>query len=1179
MSDDYSADRQTTGTVMVGGSVTGEIETAGDQDWFAVELEAGVEYRIDLEGSVTAGGTLVDPWLRWLHDADGAGIRGTRDDDGGEGLNARQVFTPTESGIYYISANGAQGQTGSYTLSVTRLTPPPGDTDETPPGPGDTDDRDDEAPPDPPIAPVAELAQAVADLPADTTTTGAVTVGGSVTGAIETARDRDWFAVELEAGGEYRIDLKGAATDDGTLGDPVLRGLHDAVGVRIAGSGNNDGGEGRNAQLQFTATESGVHYIAAASNLDTGSYTLSVTRTGTAPEPDDHGAGPETAGTVAVGGSVAGAIETARDRDWFAVELEAGGEYRIDLKGAASGDGTLGDPVLHGLHDAAGAWIAGSGNNDGGEGRNAQLQFTATESGVHYIAAASNLDTGSYTLSVTRTGTAPEEDDPGDAPPGGATDTPPGPGDTDDGRPGAGTKNLQPVRPLIAPEPELSVADAEGREGEDAVLRFRVTLDRAAAAPVTVSYATADGTAVAGEDYEAASGTLTFAAGETELTVEVTIIDDAQEDSGETFTLRLSDPSGASLADAEAIGTIVNSEPVDEPPPVPVSEPAGEDLPADTTTTGRVVVGGSAMGDIQTLGEHDWFKVDLEAGTLYRIDLEGITLDDPYLRGIHDSNGDLIPGTENNSGGPALDSRVYFTPDADGTYYLATSADLNFFPPRTGTYRLSVTQIVDDRTAGTDTSGSVAVGGSVTGEIELPGDRDWFAVTLEAGTTYRIELEGEETDGGTLVDPKLYSVYDSNGNRIVGARDDNSGEGLNSRLFFMPDADGTYYIAADGVEYYGIDIGTYTLSVTESAADDYSAHAGRNGTVAVDGSVTGNIERPRDTDWFAVTLEARRTYWIDIEGSDTDQGTLRDPYLRGIYDSNGDLMPWTWTYDGGVGWNSRLAFIPEADGTYYVNAGAVWSHTGTYRLSVTSGPTDGYSADTDTIGRVAVGGHATGRINGRGDEDWFKVDLEAGTFYRIDLEGRDTHQGTLHDPHLLGIYDSNGALIPYTEDGHSGEGFNSRVFFAPDVDGAYYIAAGHKHHYGTYTLFVTATTITDDHSADTDTSGTVAVGGSTTGEIDYQNDRDWFAVELEAGKSYRIDLEGADTDRGTLPNPYLHGIHDSNGDLIPDTARNKGGHGLNSRLSFSPDAAGTYYIAAGVDWGVGTYEVSVEEVL
>ena len=113
--------------------------------------------------------------------------------------------------------------------------------------------------------------------------------------------------------------------------------------------------------------------------------------------------------------------------------------------------------------------------------------------------------------------------------------------------------------------PEFSVADAEANEGADATVDFQVTLSRAfttAAHAVTVDYATADGTATAGEDYTATSGTLTFAAGETEKTVSVPILDDALDEGSETFTLRLSNAQGARIADGEAKGTIKNDDPM-----------------------------------------------------------------------------------------------------------------------------------------------------------------------------------------------------------------------------------------------------------------------------------------------------------------------------------------------------------------------------------------------------------------------------------------------------------------------------------------------------------------------------------------------------------------------------------------------------------------------------------------
>ena len=108
--------------------------------------------------------------------------------------------------------------------------------------------------------------------------------------------------------------------------------------------------------------------------------------------------------------------------------------------------------------------------------------------------------------------------------------------------------------------PLLSVADAEADEGDGAVIEFVVTLNRAASDTVTVDYATADGTATAGEDYTAASGTLTFVAGVLSQTVAVTLLDDAIDEGRETFTLTLSNPTGAQIADGEATGTIVNTD-------------------------------------------------------------------------------------------------------------------------------------------------------------------------------------------------------------------------------------------------------------------------------------------------------------------------------------------------------------------------------------------------------------------------------------------------------------------------------------------------------------------------------------------------------------------------------------------------------------------------------------------
>ena len=105
----------------------------------------------------------------------------------------------------------------------------------------------------------------------------------------------------------------------------------------------------------------------------------------------------------------------------------------------------------------------------------------------------------------------------------------------------------------------LSVADAQVQEGPGATLEFVVSLDRVRHAPVRVDYATANGEAVAGDDYVHAAGTLTFAPGETGHTVSVPVLADEHDEDSETLTLKLTNPVGARIADGEAVGTIHNN--------------------------------------------------------------------------------------------------------------------------------------------------------------------------------------------------------------------------------------------------------------------------------------------------------------------------------------------------------------------------------------------------------------------------------------------------------------------------------------------------------------------------------------------------------------------------------------------------------------------------------------------
>ena len=109
----------------------------------------------------------------------------------------------------------------------------------------------------------------------------------------------------------------------------------------------------------------------------------------------------------------------------------------------------------------------------------------------------------------------------------------------------------------------LSIGDASATEG--GALSFTVSLSAASASNVTVNYSTADGSALAGSDYSAASGTLTFLAGELSKTVVVNSLQDSLYEGNESFVVNLSNASGAALADSQGTGTIIDDDPVPRP--------------------------------------------------------------------------------------------------------------------------------------------------------------------------------------------------------------------------------------------------------------------------------------------------------------------------------------------------------------------------------------------------------------------------------------------------------------------------------------------------------------------------------------------------------------------------------------------------------------------------------------
>ncbi|MEM8699994.1 MAG: PPC domain-containing protein, partial [Pseudomonadota bacterium] len=96
------------------------------------------------------------------------------------------------------------------------------------------------------------------------------------------------------------------------------------------------------------------------------------------------------------------------------------------------------------------------------------------------------------------------------------------------------------------------------------------------------------------------------------------------------------------------------------------------------------------------------------------------------------------------------------------------------------------------------------------------------------------------------------------------------------------------------------------------------------------------------------------------------------------------------------------------------------------------------------------------------------------------------------------------------------------------------------------------------------TGAVIQVGGTRVERLDYAGDEDWFRLDLAAGQTVQISLDGVGGD--ALSDPYLR-LYDSDAGLL--AFNDDGGPGLNSRLVFTADRAGSYFIE--VDSFIGGY--------
>ena len=220
------------------------------------------------------------------------------------------------------------------------------------------------------------------------------------------------------------------------------------------------------------------------------------------------------------------------------------------------------------------------------------------------------------------------------------------------------------------------------------------------------------------------------------------------------------------------------------------SESKGQDFASDNTTTGWLVVGTQgATGNLGTASDVDAFKINLDSGKRYRIDVVGDgprdfaeggtyagdvelmvrtlqdTVDTSFERvngfGTKNPSDTSINNVVNIGSGPDGGAWSVFNVMTTGTYLVKVISDAS----NTGTYTVRASEITSEQAFGDFTSqwnsGRIKIDdtAAMTGAISDSSDSDWYKVTFEAGKCYSIQVKGQHSNqahnGGTLSDPKV----------------------------------------------------------------------------------------------------------------------------------------------------------------------------------------------------------------------------------------------------------------------------------------------------------------------------------------------------------------------------------------------------------------------------------------
>lgn len=531
------------------------------------------------------------------------------------------------------------------------------------------------------------------------------------------------------------------------------------------------------------------------------------------------------------------------------------------------------------------------------------------------------------------------------------------------------------------PVPGIIIGDVTQNEGTGGTttFSFTLTLSEPVSQTVTVAYTTADNTATAADpDYTAAAGTATFTPGTTTTTINVNVVPDAKFEDNETFFVNLSTPAFATIADPQAVGTIVNDDAV---PVISIADLALSEGNAGTTPFTFVVqlsnpsenpvsVDYNVTPGTATAGT-DYTPV--VAGTLVipagapsgtiTVNVIGETLfepDETFFVNLSNPSGATLP--DNQAQGTILNDDAVPTISIDDVTLGEGNAGVTPFTftvtlsnPTTVPVSVNFTTAPDTASSGTDftpLAGALIIAPGTTSNtitINVIGD-----TLFEPTEQFFVNLS--DPAGGTFGDPSgLGTIVDDDGQPTVIISDVSQNEGNAGTTPF------TFTVTLSGPSATPVSITWTTAPGTATSGTDFTPASGTLiiPPAALTGEITINVIG--DT-----AFEANETFFVNLTGA-TGAAIVDNQGLGTIVNDDGPVA------DLGITKTGPTAARPNTPITYVITvtnngpqtaSNVVVQDTipaGTIVTSVT--PSQGTCGGTATVicnlGAIAAGGMAT----------------------------------------------------------------------------------------------------------------------------------------------------------------------------------------------------------------------------